>query len=323
MLESYVLNSTATRHDMDSVAALYLDVDTLKYEDVVGKGARQITFDQVDLDTATRYSAEDADVTLRLHQTLWPQARGRAGARTRLHRHRAAARTRARADGVHGRLVDARLLREQSHELAREDGRDGEGGAHGRRAGRSTSARRSSLQEVLYERLHLPVLGKTPTGQPSTAEDVLEELAESYDLPRLMLEYRGLTKLKSTYTDKLPIDIDPRDRAHPHLVSPGRRGDGPAVVVRSEPAEHSDPHGRRPADPPGVHRAAGLQAARRRLLADRAADHGAPVRRRGPAGRVRERPGRPPRDGRRGVRHGARRGHGRSAPLARRPSTSG
>ena len=92
MLESYVLNSTATRHDMDSVAALYLGIATIKYEEVVGKGAKQITFDQVDLDTATRYAAEDADVALQLHQTLWPKARSRSRARQRLHRHRTAAR---------------------------------------------------------------------------------------------------------------------------------------------------------------------------------------------------------------------------------------
>ena len=143
------------------------------------------------------------------------------------------------------------------------------------------------LQEVLYERLQLPVLGKTPKGQPSTAEDVLEQLAESYDLPRLILEYRGLTKLKSTYTDKLPIDIDPRTKRihtsyHQAVAATGR-------LSSSDPNLQNIPirtaEGRRIRQafiaPPGY------QAAGRRLLADRAADHGAPVRRRRPARGVR------------------------------------
>ena len=207
MLESYVLNSTATRHDMDSVAALYLGVATIKYEDVVGKGAKQITFDQVDLDTATRYAAEDADVTLRLHEKLWPQLQADAGLKTiyaNIELPLIRVLERMEYTGVR---VDGQLLRQQSQELAIKMAAT-EQTAYAAAGGPFNLGSPKQLQEVLYERLHLPVLGKTPTGQPSTAEDVLEQLAESYDLPRLVLEYRGLSKLKSTYTDKLPGEID-------------------------------------------------------------------------------------------------------------------
>jgi DNA polymerase-1 len=209
MLESYVLNSTATRHDMDSVAALYLGVTTIKYEDVVGKGAKQITFDQVDLDTATRYAAEDADVTLRLHEKLWPQLQAEPGLKrvyTDLELPLIRVLERMEYTGVR---VDAQLLRVQSQELATKMAAT-EHNAYAAAGGPFNLGSPKQLQEVLYERLQLPVLGKTPTGQPSTAEDVLEQLAESYDLPRLVLEYRGLSKLKSTYTDKLPAEIDQR-----------------------------------------------------------------------------------------------------------------
>jgi DNA polymerase-1 len=209
MLESYVLNSVATRHDMDSVAALYLGIETVKYEDVAGKGARQITFDQVDLDTATRYAAEDADVTLRLHEALWPKLTAMpelAAVYTEIERPLVRVLERMERTGVR---VDTRLLREQSQELAEKMAAT-EKAAHAAAGGPFNLGSPKQLQEVLYERLHLPVLGKTPTGQPSTAEDVLEQLAENFDLPRLVLEYRGLAKLKSTYTDKLPQDVDPR-----------------------------------------------------------------------------------------------------------------
>jgi DNA polymerase-1 len=209
MLESYVLNSTATRHDMDSVAALYLGIGTVKYEDVTGKGAKQITFDQVDLDTATRYAAEDADVTLRLHEALWPQLTALpelARVYTDIERPLVRVLERMEYTGVR---VDARLLREQSQELATKMAATEEA-AYAAAGGPFNLGSPKQLQEVLYERLALPVLGKTPKGQPSTAEDVLEQLAESYELPRLVLEYRGLAKLKSTYTDKLPAEIHPR-----------------------------------------------------------------------------------------------------------------
>ena len=211
MLESYVLNSTATRHDRDSIAALYLGLTTLKYEDVVGKGAKQITFDQVDIDTATRYSAEDADVALRLHETLWPKLTALPDLeRVYTDIERPLVRVLQQMEHA-GVMVDARLLREQSQELAEKMAAT-EKAAYAAAGGPFNLGSPKQLQEVLYDRLHLPVLGKTPKGQPSTAEDVLEQLAESYDLPRLILEYRGLTKLKSTYTDKLPLEIDPRTK---------------------------------------------------------------------------------------------------------------
>jgi DNA polymerase-1 len=196
---------------MGSVAALYLGLTTRKYEDVVGKGAKQITFDQVDLVTATRYAAEDADVALRLHETLWPKLTALPDlARVYTDIERPLVRVLQQMEYT-GVMVDARLLREQSQELAEKMAAT-EKAAYASAGGPFNLGSPKQLQEVLYDRLHLPVLGKTPKGQPSTAEDVLEQLAESYDLPRLILEYRGLTKLKSTYTDKLPLDIDPRTK---------------------------------------------------------------------------------------------------------------
>jgi len=211
MLESYVLNSTATRHDMDSVAALYLGLATLKYEEVVGKGAKQITFDQVDLDTATRYSAEDADVALQLHETLWAKLTAvpdLARVYTDIEVPLVRVLEQMEYTGV---MVDARLLRDQSQELAQKMAAT-EKAAHTAAGGPFNLGSPKQLQEVLYGRLKLPMYGKTQKGQPSTAEDVLEQLAEEHELPRLVLEYRALTKLKSTYTDKLPIDIDPRTK---------------------------------------------------------------------------------------------------------------
>jgi DNA polymerase-1 len=211
MLESYVLNSTATRHELQSVAALYLKLASQKYEDVVGKGAKQITFDQVDVEIATRYSAEHADLALRLHETLWPKLTAVPDL-TRVYKE-------IECPLVHvlkqmeraGVMVDARLLREQSQELA-EKMAAREKAAHAAAGGPFNLGSPKQLQEILYDRLKLPMLGKTQKGQPSTSEDVLEQLAENHELPRLILEYRALTKLKSTYTDKLPTEIDPRTK---------------------------------------------------------------------------------------------------------------
>jgi DNA polymerase-1 len=209
MLESYVLNSTATRHDLNSAVAFYLGLTTLKYEEVVGKGAKQITFDQVDLDTATRYSAEDADLALQLHAELSPRLMATPELNAVYTDIELPLVPVLRQMEYAGVMVDAHLLRVQSQELAEKMAAT-EKAAHAAAGGPFNLGSPKQLQEVLYDRLKLPVLGKTPKGQPSTAEDVLEQLAESYDLPRLILEYRGLTKLKSTYTDKLPADIHPR-----------------------------------------------------------------------------------------------------------------
>jgi DNA polymerase-1 len=210
MLESYVLNSVAARHDdMSSTALCYLDIKTITYEDVAGKGARQLPFNQVPVDKAAEYAAEGADMTLCLHHTLWPQLAGFPRLKQlyeELEQPLVPALLRMEHRGV---LVDRELLRAQSREFGvqlqeltlqarKEAGTD------------FNMDSPKQLQQILFEKLQIPVTRKTPTGQPSTAEDVLEELALSYPLPRLILEYRALAKLKSTYTDKLPELVDPR-----------------------------------------------------------------------------------------------------------------
>ena len=207
MLESYVLNSTATRHDMDSMAAKYLGIRTIHFEDVAGKGAKQISFDQVSVETAAEYAAEDADVTLRLHQKLWPQLQA-VPALARLYEEieqpLVPVLQRMERGGV---LIDRAMLQQQSGELAV---RLVELAAEAQReAGQDFNLESpKQLQQILFEKLQIPVLRKTPTGQPSTAEDVLEELALEHALPKLILEYRALAKLRSTYTEKLPLQID-------------------------------------------------------------------------------------------------------------------
>jgi DNA polymerase-1 len=209
MLESYVLNSTATRHDMDSVAAKYLGLKTIKYEEVVGRGAKQLGFEEVDLNTASKYAAEDADVTFQLHRALWPQLEA-IPALERLYTEieQPLIRVLGKMEQT-GVLVDAAMLREHSAELAAAMNL-AEQAAHSAAGGPFNIGSPKQLQEIMFERLQLPVLGKTPKGQASTAESVLAELAIDYELPRRVLEYRALAKLKSTYTDKLPLDVDPR-----------------------------------------------------------------------------------------------------------------
>ena len=206
MLESYVLNSTATRHDMDSVARRYLGVETVTYEDVAGKGAKQIRFDEVEIETAARYAAEDADITLRLHNRLWPEllSTGRLAAiYTDIEQPLIGVLQRMEAIGV---LIDADLLKQQSQEIATKLARL-EKQAHELAGRKFNLGSPKQLQEILFEELNLPILRKTPKGQPSTAEDVLQELADEYELPRVILEQRGLSKLQSTYTDRLPEQI--------------------------------------------------------------------------------------------------------------------
>jgi DNA polymerase I len=208
MLESYVLNSVATRHDMDSTAAKYLGIKTIHYEDVAGKGAKQITFNQVDVDRAAEYSAEDADVTLQLHLALWPQIEAVPTLKSvyeTIEQPLVPVLYRMERAGV---LVDRQLLRVQSSELAARM-LELQAQAHAEAGGVFNVDSPKQLQEILFGKLGIPVTRKTPTGQPSTAEDVLEELAVTYLLPKLILEYRGIAKLKSTYTDSLPEQIDP------------------------------------------------------------------------------------------------------------------
>jgi DNA polymerase I len=213
MLESYVLDSTATRHDMDSVAKKYLGHDTIRYEDVAGKGAKQISFDQVPVATAAPYAAEDAEVTLRLHQELWPRLTATPGLERIYEEIERPLVPILAAMERHGVLLDAKLLKRQSREL--EKGMAAaEAAAFEAAGGRFNLGSAKQLQEVLFERLGLTPVRKTPGGQPSTAEDVLEELSAEHELPRRVLEYRGLAKLKSTYTDKLPELVDRNDRVH-------------------------------------------------------------------------------------------------------------
>jgi DNA polymerase-1 len=207
MLESYVLDSTATRHDMDSMASKYLGINTIHFEDVAGKGAKQLTFNQVPVDKAAEYSAEDADVTMQLHQALWPKlAALPALARiyTEIEQPLVPVLLRMEHTGV---LIDRAMLELQSKELAKRMA-ELQGEAHAAAGGVFNVESPKQLQQILYEKLQLPVKRKTPTGQPSTAEDVLEELAVDYPLPRLILEYRGLAKLRSTYTERLPEQIN-------------------------------------------------------------------------------------------------------------------
>jgi len=208
MLESYVWNSTATRHDMDSMAERYLGLHTIHFEDVAGKGAKQISFNQVSVERAAEYAAEDADVTMRLHQLLWPKIQSNA-ALANLYRdiEQPLVPVLQRMER-YGVRIDRETLQAQSGELLLRL-RELEALAH-REAGSAFNLESPrQLQQVLFERLGLPVLRKTPSGTPSTGEDVLEELAVSYELPKLILEYRGLAKLRSTYTEKLPEQIDP------------------------------------------------------------------------------------------------------------------
>ena len=209
MLESYVLNSTATRHDMDSVALKYLGIETTHYEDVAGKGAKQLTFNEVPLETASPYAAEDADVTLRLHRTLAPRLAD-TGRLDEVYREIEMPLVPILGEMEHtGVLVDVDLLGAMSREFAGDMQRL-EKAAHESAGGPFNLGSPKQLQEILFERLGLPVVRKTPKGQPSTAEDVLQELADGgHELPALILEYRGLSKLKSTYTDRLPAQVNP------------------------------------------------------------------------------------------------------------------
>ncbi len=207
MLESYVLNSTATRHDMDSCAKRYLGIDTIHYEDVAGKGAKQIPFNQVPVDTAAEYAAEDADVTLQLHQALWPQLEAEPVLRKLYEEIEQPLVPVLLRMEQHGVLVDRGVLEAQGRQIARRIV-ELEGEIHAAAGQPFNVDSPKQLQEILFGKLELPVVRRTPTGQPSTAEDVLEELAADYPLPRLILEYRGLAKLKSTYIDRLPGQID-------------------------------------------------------------------------------------------------------------------
>jgi DNA polymerase-1 len=208
MLESFIWNSSATRHDMDSLAKRYLGYDTIKFEDVAGKGAKQIPFSEVAIDDATTYAAEDADITLRLHRVLSTKL-ATIPALERVYREieipLVPVLARMEANGI---LIDADELRRQSTDLARRMLAAQQKATE--LAGRTFNLDSpKQLQALLFDELKLPALVKTPTGQPSTNEEALEAIADQHELPRIILEYRGLAKLRSTYTDKLPEMIDP------------------------------------------------------------------------------------------------------------------
>lgn len=208
MLESYVLNSTAGRHDMDSLALKYLGHSTISFEELAGKGAKQLTFNQIELEKAAEYAAEDADVTLRLHQTLWPQLEQNGALAKVLTDIELPLVNILSTIERHGVLIDSTLLAKQSEQLSLRI-KELEQQAFDVAGKEFNLASPKQLQEILFEQMKLPVLKKTPGGTPSTAEDVLAELALEYEFPKLITEHRGLSKLRSTYTDKLPKMVNP------------------------------------------------------------------------------------------------------------------
>ncbi len=209
MLESYVLDSVASRHDMDSLAEKYLDYKTIHYEDVTGKGAKQIGFDEVRVEEATKYAAEDADVTLKLHKTIWPRLRA-VPALKKVFEEIEMPLVPVLLEMEHGGVyIDAKMLEKQSAEIAKKLVKLQEK-AHTLAGEPFNLDSPKQLQTILFTKMQIPVKRKTAGGQPSTAEDVLEELAEEHELPKVILEYRSLNKLKSTYTDKLPEQINPK-----------------------------------------------------------------------------------------------------------------
>lgn len=208
MLESYVLNSVAGRHDMDSLALKYLGHSTISFEDLAGKGAKQLTFNQIELEKAAEYAAEDADVTLRLHQTLWPQLQQSPGLVEVFNEIELPLIAILSDIERHGVLIDSQLLAEQSKQLSQRIA-ELEQLAYQQAGKEFNLASPKQLQEILFEQMKLPVLKKTPSGTPSTAEEVLAELALEYEFPKLITEHRGLSKLRSTYTEKLPKMINP------------------------------------------------------------------------------------------------------------------
>ncbi|MBT8141645.1 MAG: DNA polymerase I [Gammaproteobacteria bacterium] len=207
MLASYVLNSTATRHDMDSVAGNYLGVDTIHYQDIAGKGKKQLTFDQISLEQAGPYAAEDADITLRLSQTLREQLE-KIPELLSVYETIELPLVPVLTDMEHtGVVLDKQMLADLSHEFG-ETMHTLEQKAYKLVGHEFNLSSPKQLQEILFEQMELPVIRKTPKGQPSTAEDVLQELALDYELPKVIIEYRTISKLRSTYSEKLPTQID-------------------------------------------------------------------------------------------------------------------
>ena len=209
MLESYILDSVSGRHDMDSLAARWLKHTTISFEEIAGKGKKQLTFNQIDLETAGRYAAEDADVTLQLHLKMWPLLEKQAGPLAifkEIEMPLVPVISRIERGGV---KIDPAILHVHSEELTLRLA-ELELKAHELAGEAFNLSSPKQLQTILFEKQGIKPLKKTPGGAPSTSEEVLEELALDYPLPKVILEYRGLAKLKSTYTDKLPLMINPK-----------------------------------------------------------------------------------------------------------------
>jgi len=213
MIESYCLNSVATRHNMDALATKYLDFKTIKFEDVAGKGAKQLTFNQIDIEQAGPYAAEDADITLRLHQAIFSKLESNKEQLSVFSEIEMPLLPVLARMEQHGVLIDSDLLNEQSHSIGMRL-QELEIQAHDIAGQTFNLSSPKQLQKILFEELKIPVIKKTPKGAPSTAEEVLQELALDYPLPKVILENRGLSKLKSTYTDKLPLLACPLGRVH-------------------------------------------------------------------------------------------------------------
>ena len=207
MLESYVLDSVSNRHDMDTLAMKYLGKKTISFEEVAGKGKNQLTFDQVSIESAAEYAAEDAEITLRLHQKMWPELENDAQLKKVFEEIEMPMLDVLNQVQQNGVMIDDTLLLMQSQELAQSMDAI-ERRAHEVADQQFNLASPKQIQEILFEKMDLPVIRKTPKGQPSTAEDVLQELALDYELPKLILEHRSMGKLKSTYTDKLPTMVN-------------------------------------------------------------------------------------------------------------------
>ncbi len=226
MLESYILDSTATRHDMNSLAKKYLGVSTIKFEDIAGKGKKQLTFNAIEIEPAATYAAEDADITLRLHNVLWEKLQ-KFPELVKLYQELELpllkVLSRIERDGV---CIDAAMLQKQSKkvsaslELIVAD-------AYADAGKEFNLSSPKQIQEIFFAEKQFPIIRKTPKGQPSTAEDVLEQLAQDYELPRLILKHRSLSKLLSTYIDKLPLQVDENTQRvhtsyHQAVASTGR-----------------------------------------------------------------------------------------------------
>ena len=226
LLQSYVLNNVMVRHDMDTLAETFLNHKTTTFEDIAGKGAKQKTFNQVSLDVAAPYAAEDADVTLQLFQLFRSSLQDQPTLQQVYDTIEQPTLSVLTAMEYHGVLLDCEQLHQQSHDLS-EDIAQLEQQAYEIAGERFNLASPKQLQDILFEKLQLPVIKKTPKGQPSTAESVLQELAEDYPLPNVIVQYRSMAKLKSTYTDKLPEQVNATTgRVHTHynqaVTSTGR-----------------------------------------------------------------------------------------------------